>query len=61
MAYSPPLATIVVSQPSSSPLFPGFGVKKVSENEAVTDIQSTLDTSNSRGLGKMCRVISSSM
>ena len=31
MAYSPPLATIVVSQPSSSPLFPGFGVKKVGE------------------------------
>ena len=29
MAHCPPLATIVVSQPSSSPLFPGFGVKKV--------------------------------
>ena len=32
MAHCPPLATIVVSQPSSSPLFPGFGVKKVWEN-----------------------------
>ncbi|XP_052215341.1 E3 ubiquitin-protein ligase RFWD3-like isoform X2 [Dreissena polymorpha] len=30
MAYCPSMATLVVSQPSSSPLFPGFGVKKIS-------------------------------
>ncbi|KAJ8298797.1 hypothetical protein KUTeg_022857, partial [Tegillarca granosa] len=30
MSYSGSLATLVVSQPSSSPLFPGFGVKKIS-------------------------------
>lgn len=30
MSYSPSLATLVVSQPSSSPLFPGFGFKKIS-------------------------------
>ncbi|CAC5413882.1 E3 ubiquitin-protein ligase RFWD3 [Mytilus coruscus] len=30
MAYSPSLATLVVSQPSASPLFPGFGIKKIS-------------------------------
>ncbi|XP_060588595.1 E3 ubiquitin-protein ligase RFWD3-like [Ruditapes philippinarum] len=29
MAHCPSLATIVASQPSSSPLFPGFGVKKI--------------------------------
>ena len=29
MAYSDRLATLVISQPSASPLFPGFGVKKV--------------------------------
>jgi len=29
MSYCPSLATLVASQPSSSPLFPGFGVKKV--------------------------------
>lgn len=29
MAYCPSLATLVASQPSSSPLFPGFGVKKI--------------------------------
>ncbi|XP_062576886.1 E3 ubiquitin-protein ligase RFWD3-like, partial [Saccostrea cucullata] len=30
MSYTPSLATLVVSQPSSSPLFPGFGFKKIS-------------------------------
>ncbi|KAK3102173.1 hypothetical protein FSP39_009342 [Pinctada imbricata] len=30
MAYSPSLATLVVSQPSTSPLFPGFGIRKIS-------------------------------
>ncbi|XP_071122064.1 E3 ubiquitin-protein ligase rfwd3.S-like isoform X1 [Mytilus edulis] len=30
MAYSPSLATLVVSQPSASSLFPGFGIKKIS-------------------------------
>lgn len=30
IAYSPSLATLVASQPSSIPLFPGFGVRKIS-------------------------------
>ncbi|XP_041367491.1 E3 ubiquitin-protein ligase RFWD3-like [Gigantopelta aegis] len=30
IAYSRALAAVVISQPSSSPLFPGFGVKKIS-------------------------------
>jgi len=29
MANSTALGTLVISQPSSSPLFPGFGIKKV--------------------------------
>ena len=32
MAYAEHLATLCVSQPSASPLFPGFGVKKVKQS-----------------------------
>lgn len=35
MAYSSIMTTLCVSQPSSSPLFPGFGVKKVTEVDLI--------------------------
>ena len=32
MAFCNHLATLVISQPTASPLFPGFGIKKVKTN-----------------------------
>ncbi|XP_060082896.1 E3 ubiquitin-protein ligase RFWD3-like [Ylistrum balloti] len=44
MDYSSSLATLVVSQPSASPLFPGFGIKKVSMMDFKTCQYLTLHT-----------------
>ena len=37
MTYDGRSATLVVSQPSASPLFPGFGIKKVRYNAICID------------------------
>nr|KAG5694614.1 hypothetical protein BaRGS_014709 [Batillaria attramentaria] len=44
------LAALVVSQPSSSPLFPGFGIKKISAMDFKTSSYMTLHTKAIRGI-----------
>ncbi|KAL4225243.1 RING finger and WD repeat domain-containing protein 3 [Mactra antiquata] len=50
MAYCPSLATLVVSQPSSSSLFPGFGVKKISTLDFKTSQYLTIHSKAIRDL-----------
>lgn len=44
------LAALVISQPSSSPLFPGFGIKKLSAMDFKTSSYLTLHTKAIRGI-----------
>lgn len=48
MAYSPSLATLVVSQPSASTLFPGFGIKKISSLDFKTSQYLTIHSKTIR-------------
>ncbi|KAL5007256.1 hypothetical protein ScPMuIL_016062 [Solemya velum] len=50
MAYSAALATLVVSQPSTSTLFPGFGVKKLSTLDFKTSQYLTIHSKAIRDL-----------
>ncbi|XP_052797450.1 E3 ubiquitin-protein ligase RFWD3-like isoform X2 [Mya arenaria] len=50
MAYSPSMATLVVSSPSSSPLFPGYGVKKISSLDFKTSQYLTIHSKPIRDL-----------